>query len=218
MFHLHPTMKRRYDEQKAGRCIVNVAHKLACVLIPKTASTTMRTVLGPCRLLLDTKSKDHVFLSKCSIVMIVREPLHRFVSGYAEVEHRLCSPKTALPILRQQSFTRERTPQERFRKFVQDTHKGIFDQHLVQQSRHLKSMRCSVNEWMLFERLGEQLPVYARCHNLHGNLPHRKKSKDPRLNALLLDVLKKSRKLLHAVVEMYREDFKLYERTRRKIT
>lgn len=211
MFHLHPTMQRRYDEQKAGRCIVNRARKLACVLVPKTASTTMRSVLARCELLLDTKAKHHQFLKQCRIMMIVREPFSRFVSGYAEVEHRLQSPKTALPILRKQSFTRIKDPKARFHRFVQDVHKGIFDQHLVQQSRHLQSMRCPIDEWMVFERLAQDLPAYVARHGIKRGVPHRKRSKQRERSAMLLKLLKSHRGMRNAVMEMYREDFKLYK-------
>ena len=211
MFHLHPTMKRRYDEQKAGRCIVNRRLKLACVLVPKTASTTMRYVLGPYELLRDTKDAHHRVLKQCSIVMIVREPLSRFVSGYVEVEHRLRSPKTALPVLRQQSFTQVNDPKKRFRRFVQNVHKGIFDQHLVQQSRYLRSMRCKINEWLVFERIAEHLQSYRKQHKIARGIPHRKRSKQRQLYVHLLNALKNDRRLRSAVSEMYREDFKLYE-------
>jgi len=143
--------------------------------------------------------------------MIVREPFSRFVSSYAEVEHRLRDAKTALPILRKQSFTKARGSKERFHCFIQDVHKGLFDQHLVQQSRHLKSMRCPIHEWMVFDQLSVQLPVYMQRHGIKRAMPHRKRSKDKRTNAMLLDMLKNNRRMRNAVREMYYEDFKLYE-------
>ena len=211
MFHLHPTMRRRYDAQKAGRCIVNRKRKLACVLVPKNASTTMRSVLGPYELRCDAKPRGHGVVKECSIVMIVREPFARFVSSYAEVEHRLRDPKTALPILCRQSFTKVRGWKDRFVRFIQDVHKGIFDQHLVQQSRHFVSMRSPITEWMVFERLGEQLPAYMRRHGIKRKVPHRKRSKNKALNAKLLALLLNERRLRDAVHEMYREAFRLYK-------
>jgi len=211
MFHLHPKLEKGWIKNRAGICAVNRKRGLAHIMIPKNASTTMRTVLSPCAFLLDSTPKGHEIISRCSVMAIVREPLSRFVSSYHEVDERLHKPGYDLPLMRAQKFASTRGTKERFRQFVRDVHKGIFDNHLVQQSRHISEMRCRIDEWLSFEDIKAQMSAYMRSHGIRKSVPHRKKSKHRQRNAMLLALLRSERRLRDAVREIYREDFKLYK-------
>ena len=211
MFHLHPKLEKGWRAHRAGICIVSRERKLAHVMIPKNASTTMRGIYRPWKLILDSKPEGHKFIQRCHVMAIVREPFSRFVSSYHEVDERLHRPGYDLPLMRCQPFAQIRDVRERFRQFVRDVHKGIFDNHIVQQSRHVRAMRCRIDEWLTFEGLKTQLAAYMKRHGIQKKVPHRKRSKHRERNAMLLQLLLSERKLREAVREVYREDFKLYK-------
>lgn len=212
MFRLHPDLKSAWDRERPGLFMANAKIGLAHLPIPKNASTSMRRLLDPFKWYRDCHPTGRKTLEPCVRFAVVRDPFRRFVSSFNEVDERLGRKGYAHKLIRTQPFAKVKCVRKRFRQFADDLLGGIFDNHLVQQARHVRAAKLSITEWLVHEKLKTDFPAFIKRHGLKKSAPHVKKSiRSAKADSDLLRMLKSDRRMTEIVRHVYAEDFKLYE-------
>jgi len=119
-----------------GMCFVSHTYKFIYINIPKVASTTMKALLTKLNV---SGSRNYNRLpddvKNYFTFAFVRDPYERFYSAYGTILER--GVQQGHQATKNKPFYKISDPEDKFRKFVEDTTKQLWDEHIQRQLYYL---------------------------------------------------------------------------------
>jgi hypothetical protein len=143
---------------------------------------------------------------------VVRDPFTRIVSGYIEILRlRKDGPVNYTKSL---PFYSVRDGRKKFLRFLEDIKDNVFDTHIMPQVYQMHRPEL-IDEFLLFDNLPLEIGNFAEKYNIKlfkaPNLNLRK-CWDVELKRDLTDLVNKSDEVKNIIIDMYKEDFDLYNK------
>jgi|GEM_PF-1260607 len=142
-------------------CVVSDRFRFICLLLPKNGSTSLRHEFGRARY----ESRELVYSQLNPEIQeqyftftTLRDPVDRLLSAYQELSFRF---EAAREDLSDRDFFRMGDTPNRFRRFLKELRAGMWDTHVLPQTKHLSRIR--VDKYCFFENLQDDVEdVFAQ--------------------------------------------------------
>lgn len=180
----------------------NPRNKMFLLNIPKNASTSLRLTLG---------ATEHSNLVKIDdwkgyrTVIVLRDPVDRIVSQYAEVLLRRMEGSVS------KRFFSMPEGKEKVMEFLNEVERGIFDPHVAPQAHHACDSEGNLfpaDYVFLLETLPKDFKSMNKECELYLNLAHTKQI-DPRAKSAHA-WMREDEDIINRLKEIYPRDFEIY--------
>jgi hypothetical protein len=193
-----------------GKVWISDKEKVIFLGIPKTASTSIRRMLGmyakDCSNF--NELKDEKKYDDYTMFTILRNPLERFVSGYLEVMLRGRQHDDTF----KREFFRIKNDVERFKVFVNEVENDLYDSHIERQWYFVsdetgENVNSRIDVFLIFEKLRNDIKKL----NLSVALMHLNvHSQDQKIK--ILNYLKQDTVLCDRINQIFAKDWELYRK------
>lgn len=185
-----------------GLSWVNEDLGLVYLGVPKTASTSIRSILGPNKKTVNLNNYD----TKHTIFTIIREPIDRFVSGYLESLKRT-------DVFVPQYLRNMTNTEEQLKTFVNELKKHFFEVHTTPQSYFLTSLKgidFNFDYILRFENIQDDYNKMSDDIGLNLNLTHLNRNNMNK--EVIRNIIENDKELKDSIVTLYKDDFILYDK------
>ncbi len=183
-------------------------YKLASLLIPKNATTSVKWSMGITGQI--AIGYDEACDKKYTKIVILRNPLNKFISGYLEVIKRK-RPKTK----KREFYAEGDDKQKRFKKFITEVEKnGLFDEHIQLQHYAMTDLNGDMYQFdyiLVLEHIGKDWAKMCKDSGKKISLPKNNSGNKKDFNQLkeLIDSDEDLQKRIDVILE---KDWEIYDK------
>lgn len=192
------------DPHIYGMCKVNDQHKLFYVLVPKNASTSIRTNLGKSGFRDGNYHDEKLLKQGYTPIIVLREPIERWCSGFAEYINRRMGGKWS-PILKSE---------EALKLIFQ---RPAQDEHTESQSMYIHGLDTGKSHVLRFdEELNKNLAALLRGYGIDNEIDDtgtKYMTSGGKLDCktFLMEMLQNDEDKMNRIKAFYRLDTELYD-------
>lgn len=191
-------------------CFVDDRKKLCFVNIPKNASSSVRTTLHLKHAQYSDVYKDY------NKIIVIRDPMIRAISSFNEVI-KLRRDGPFRQTARTQFYKYRSNIEKSFDLFLDYVKNHMYDNHVIPQYLFFTEKGLKIEDFkhvILFENLEQELQNIIQHYKLNYNKINHAQVGNSNIKRVLIGVIGKYKS---KIMDIYREDFELYEELKNKI-